>query len=181
MYAGAASLGDIPNPVAWIREKVGEFLNLEARFTRTRAQAGEIIRTSTDPDVRRQAAEIGAAAYDDLVRWRGIRAKLRIGDEAAGLGIVPVVYVVGGAAVAASIAVTMVALFRRATAQERALELLAAGRVTEAQVAAVAGLQDRPGGVAGALSEATGLVRMALFGAAAVVAFKALNKRKGWV
>lgn len=176
MYAG---VGAIPNPLEWLREKIGDFLDVPGRLEAIRDRAREIMRTDPDPARRREAADIYTEAYVSLVDWRTIRNRLRIGDEAQGLGAVPVAVVVVGVS-AAAVATAAAALFRKTSAQEKALELLEAGTLTAADIRAVAGLEQADAGLSGAMFAVRDTVKLALLAAAGFVGFKVLQ-RKGVV
>lgn len=168
------------SPLDWLRAEWARITGLSARLTDIIEASRAIYSDRARPGpVRQRAARIWADALQDRAAVRNLLA-VHVRESAPGLrglGAGPVVLVVAGITAAAAMA-TIVAVYGRASAYERELDLLASGSVTVAELDRIRDrAPDTGGGVAATIREAGSFLKLAAVVAAGVVAFKAWKAR----
>lgn len=169
------------NPLEWLRAQYARITQLPARLDAIIDRANRAVRSAPRSGPQRErAARIWADALQDRAEVRRLlRDHIRTdtGNGLSGLGLAPVVLIVGGLT-AAGVMATLVGLFGRASAYERELALIESGSAT---VEDIERLRDDapvgPGGVTATIRESANLLKVALVGAAGLAAFKLWGKR----
>lgn len=168
-------LGQIPNPVDWIRGKVQEFYLLPAKLGADKARARRML------DILRARGDLQGAgqvegALQDLsqtqIRWNETAGKLAQLTEALGaagvqLGVVPIAVLV----LAGTVAALMAGVFFSYAKQRDLLDAIESGTLTPEEAAR---LRPSPFGL-----ELGGLGTLALIGGAVLILPKLLGRRRG--
>lgn len=156
------------DPLQWLRERWAEILGLSGRLDRVVSRAHAALSDQSLPrELRERAADIWAGAVADraeLARILRDNVREQTGAGTAtmqGLGAFPVLVVVGGVT-AVAVAAALAAIFGRASAYERELDLIATGTVTVDELDRIRREAPAEGGVAGTLREASTLLRVVL-------------------
>lgn len=137
MYTGG--LGQLPDPVGWIRGKVQEFYLLPAKIGADKARARRMLDILRARGDLQGAAQVEAALQELTqvqVRWNATAAKLAQLTEALGaagvqLGVVPVAVLV----LAGTVAALMAGVFFSYLKQRDLLNAIEAGTLTPEEAA----------------------------------------------
>lgn len=166
------------NPLAWLRAEWARITNLPARLSAIIADAHRVMaRASSSADAKSRAGRIWIDATQDRAEVnRLLRNHLRESTSLGGLGLGPLILVVGGVA-AASVAATLVAIFGRASAYEQELQLIHEGAATAGDIERLRDGANTGGGVAATIREAGSFLKVAALTAAGVFAFKLWRSR----
>lgn len=170
-------------PLTWLRAQWARITALPARLDEVIERAHAILTDARQSSAARQrAGRVWADAMQDRAAVRNLLSRnLRIDTTRSameGLGVLPLVLVVGGITAAAAMA-TLVAIFGRESTYQRELGLLEAGVLTPDDLERFRDRapEDDAGGVAASIRAAGGFLKVALVGAAGVAAWKLWGKR----
>ncbi len=118
----------------WIKSKVRGFRNLEGTLSMAMHQAAQLEGRARAAGLDAQAADAKALreqATALFLDYDGVATRLDVLlSRVPGLGVIPLAILIASGASIVALAAAMAAIFRRSTAQEKALDLVAAGVLT---------------------------------------------------
>ncbi len=143
MYNGAPALGQTPaldlvvgarRAADWIKGAIRKFLNLEQTLALEMHQAAQLegaARAAGRLQQAEDAKRVREAAFALLLDYDAVKTRLEdLLARIPGLGVIPVLVLIASGAAIIALAGAMAAIFRRESAQEKALDLVAAGVIT---------------------------------------------------
>lgn len=123
----------------WIDTKIREFFDLERRLGIEFHQAAQLeaaARAAGNLSAEAEANRTRNAAFELILDYDRVKGRLEaLIERVPGLGAIPVLVLIAAGAAIIAVAAAMAAIFRRATAQEAALELIAGGVLTPEEAA----------------------------------------------
>lgn len=167
-----AATFSIAHPLDWLAANWAEITGLPQRLDAVLARSHAVLSDTARPMSERQTAgRIWADALQDRAEVTKLLAENLRSSSSAGLSALPIIAVIG-AVTAATVALSMAYILSRTSAYERELDLIGAGMATPEQIQAIREGAPAEGGVASAIAASTDLLKVALLGAAAYVAYR---------
>lgn len=183
------SLGlSFPNPIAWMNQKIIEWMNIPKRLGDAFNKAAWANRSTADPRIQAAAMDAIRQVGDLAQQYDATTKKLVFKDD--NLGILPVVIAVVAGVSIVSVAWAMVSIFRRTTAAEAAAAAAAdlaqacmEGRIDCAQVPdildglnkSIEATPEEQGPISEMLSAGTDLVKLATVATVGALAWQFLG------
>ena len=123
----------------WIKGEIRKFLNLEQTLALEMHQAAQLegaARAAGRLQQAEDAKRVRESAFALLLDYDAVKTRLEdLLARVPGLGVIPVLALIASGAAIIAVAGAMAAIFRRETALEKAVDLVAAGTITPAEAA----------------------------------------------